>query len=93
MPIYEFECGACGKRFEELVGEHVGRSVEDVRCPACGSTGIERRIAGSQAPPQRSLTASQKRRLEQRRGIDRGGAGQRFRERRAARRARAGEGG
>jgi putative FmdB family regulatory protein len=34
MPIYEYRCGACGQRFEELVSA----SNEDVLpCPSCGS--------------------------------------------------------
>ena len=31
MPIYEFECQACGERFEELVGADAVPP-----CPACG---------------------------------------------------------
>jgi putative FmdB family regulatory protein len=34
VPIYEFECGACGERFEELVP-----AGEDAPCPACGGAG------------------------------------------------------
>ncbi len=33
MPIYEYECPKCGKRFEEIV---FGSDVP--ACPACGST-------------------------------------------------------
>jgi len=84
MPIYEFACGSCGERFEELVGSHVGTGEGDVRCPRCGSGEIERVASSGYAPVHRQLTAGEKRRLEQRRGIDRGGAKQRFREQRAA---------
>ena len=38
MPIFEYECRACGKRFEELV---MGSSPEIV-CPACGSCDAEK---------------------------------------------------
>ncbi len=33
MPILEYECPACGKKFEELVKRHD----EEVTCPACGA--------------------------------------------------------
>lgn len=83
MPIYEFSCGECAERFEELVGPHVGKTVEQVSCPACGSNRIERRTSSSYAPIHRRMTAKQKRRSEAARGIDRGGAKQRFKQRRA----------
>ena len=38
MPIYEFKCRKCGSEFEELV---FGSS-EDVACPKCESSSIER---------------------------------------------------
>ena len=88
MPIYEFVCESCGHRFEELVGSHVGLRVEDLACPECGSSEVERQIAGSYAP-LRQLTPNQKRRLEDRRGTDRGGARERFARQRAAERSSA----
>jgi putative FmdB family regulatory protein len=90
MPIYEFGCGACGERFEELVGPPAGASEQELRCPACGSDRLERLITGGYAPTHRQLTPGQKRRLEAKRGIDRGGAKQRFKQRRATARARRG---
>jgi len=33
MPIYEYRCNGCGKKFEELVS---GTATE-LACPACGS--------------------------------------------------------
>lgn len=47
MPIYEFECEACGARFEELVA--VGAAVA---CPECGSERTRRLYSGV-APPGR----------------------------------------
>ncbi len=41
MPIYEFECGACGERFEALVDA----GTERAECPACGAAGAERRFS------------------------------------------------
>jgi putative FmdB family regulatory protein len=86
VPIYEFKCGSCGESFEELVGSHVGLEAGKVSCPACGAAGVERRISSSHAPIQRRMTANQKRRLEDGRGIDRNGAKERFARRRAAER-------
>jgi putative FmdB family regulatory protein len=93
VPIYEFVCGSCGHRFEELVGAHVGRAAADVACPECGSAEIERQLSRSYAPLSRQLTPDQKRRLEDKRGVDRGGAKERFKRQRAAeRRAARGRG-
>lgn len=56
MPIYEYVCGDCGHPFEELVR----RGHEDeVRCPACESDAVKRRISlfgptGSCAAPPSS---------------------------------------
>ena len=72
MPIYEFECGECGERFEELTS--VG--TDSARCPACGAAGAERRF--STFGLSQGLTPNQQRRMEERRGIDRDGARQRF---------------
>ncbi|HAH96864.1 MAG TPA: FmdB family transcriptional regulator [Firmicutes bacterium] len=42
MPLYEFICASCGKKFEELC-----RTSEqtDVRCPACGSEKAARQLS------------------------------------------------
>ena len=84
MPIYEFACQSCGHRFEELVGSHVGLEAGDVVCPECESAQVERQLSTSYAPLQRQMTPNQRRRLEDKRGIDRGGAKERFRRQRAA---------
>jgi putative FmdB family regulatory protein len=84
MPIYEFACRACGHRFEELVGSHVGVEIADVRCSECGSEEVERLLSSSYAPIPRQMTPGQRRRLEQKRGTDRGGAKARFKEQRTA---------
>jgi putative FmdB family regulatory protein len=48
MPIYEFECGSCGERFEELVD----RDAAEVPCASCGSTET-RRLISPVSPPSR----------------------------------------
>ena len=40
MPIYEFACGSCGARFEELV-----RAGQTAPCPECGSAKVERKFS------------------------------------------------
>ena len=43
MPTYEYECRACGHRFEKVQG----MSDPHVRtCPACGKKKVERLISG-----------------------------------------------
>jgi putative FmdB family regulatory protein len=43
MPIYEFDCRECGEPFEELVF-NLGR-VREVRCPACGSHEVRKKLS------------------------------------------------
>jgi putative FmdB family regulatory protein len=74
VPIYEFECGSCGERFEELSPAGTDHAV----CPACGEAGAERRL--SSFGLSRQPTPNQRRRMEDRRAVDRGGARQRFKQ-------------
>lgn len=74
MPIYEFECGECGERFEELVDA----GTASASCPACAAEGAKRVF--STFGYGRQLTANQRRRLEDKRGTDRDGARQRFKQ-------------
>jgi putative FmdB family regulatory protein len=89
VPIYEFSCRACGHSFEELVASPA--KADEVACPKCGEADVERLISSSYASLHRQLTPNQKRRLEQKRGTDRGGAKERFRKQRAAERRAAGQ--
>jgi putative FmdB family regulatory protein len=41
MPIYEFECGDCGLRFDRLQG----LSDPKPACPSCGGDGARRLIS------------------------------------------------
>lgn len=72
MPIYEFECEACGERFEELSA--VG--TESATCPSCATEGSKRRM--SSFGLSRQPTPNQQRRMEDRRGTNRDGARQRW---------------
>jgi putative FmdB family regulatory protein len=40
MPLYEYDCLKCGRRFEVLV-----RGPEAVACPSCGHAELERVIS------------------------------------------------
>lgn len=62
MPIYEFECEACGARFEELI-----RAESEVACKECGSART-RRLYSSVAPPGRQPRGAKVRADESRRG-------------------------
>ncbi|MXZ34360.1 MAG: zinc ribbon domain-containing protein [Acidobacteria bacterium] len=56
MPIYEYECGDCGRQFERIVY----RTSSAATCDSCGSTRVEKRYSafavgasdslGSEAP-------------------------------------------
>jgi putative FmdB family regulatory protein len=82
VPIYEFECGECGERFEDLVA----MGTDSAPCPACGAERAERRL--SSFGLTRQPTPNQQRRMEDRRGTNRDGARQRFKADLARRRER-----
>jgi putative FmdB family regulatory protein len=76
MPIYEFECEECGCRFEELASS----TEVKLDCPECGSSKTRRLLSPPSLP--KGPTANQRRRMEDARGTDRGGALQRFKQQR-----------
>ena len=41
MPIYEYVCGSCERRFERLVR----RFDEAVACPSCASSAVEKQLS------------------------------------------------
>jgi putative FmdB family regulatory protein len=63
MPIYEFECEECGRRFEELVAADAPAPP----CPACDAEGA-RRLISTVAPPGRQPRGAAVRSDESRRG-------------------------
>jgi putative FmdB family regulatory protein len=46
MPVYEYECHACGHHFSEhqTIREH---DEAHLRCPKCGGDNVEQRIEAS----------------------------------------------
>jgi len=43
MPIYEYACRGCGRRFEHLL---LPTAPTDPACPDCGSADLERLLSG-----------------------------------------------
>ncbi|KAA3631655.1 MAG: zinc ribbon domain-containing protein [Calditrichaeota bacterium] len=41
MPIYEYRCSDCSKKFEELVQN----SVQKISCPECKSEKVEKQLS------------------------------------------------
>jgi putative FmdB family regulatory protein len=62
MPMYEFECGACGTRFERLVDA----GTDGADCPECGAAGA-RRVLSQPAAPMRLVKSTGERRKQERR--------------------------
>ncbi|HEX6781755.1 MAG TPA: zinc ribbon domain-containing protein [Solirubrobacterales bacterium] len=83
MPIYEFECEACGSRFEELVTADATAA-----CPSCGSERT-RRLLSTVAPPGRQPRGAGVRSDESRRREREAARGERLGE--AKKRREAGE--
>ena len=80
MPLYEFECGRCGARFEELVDA----GTEAVDCRECGADDT-RRVYSAPAPEQRIVkTGGALRRQEARNAELRARTKRDFKARRAA---------
>ena len=44
MPIFEYHCNACDKEFEKLV---FANDKETVKCPACSSTQVTKKMSAS----------------------------------------------
>ena len=45
MPVYEYRCSSCGRKFAKLVGMVAGASADGLECPKCGSTDVQRLIS------------------------------------------------
>lgn len=86
MPNYDFECGACGERFESF--EPVDTEV--ITCTRCGAEEAQRRIS-SFGLISRQSTPNQRRRMEDARGTNRDGARQRFKQTLAKNRKKPGQ--
>jgi putative FmdB family regulatory protein len=82
MPIYEFECGECGNRFEELVSSKGPAPA----CPSCGSTSATRRYSPV-SPPGRVPRGAKVRESESRRREREAARGERIAEARKARKS------
>ena len=45
MPIFEYQCGACGCQFERLIRPTRGPSPDMAGCPACGSLNLQQLVS------------------------------------------------
>jgi putative FmdB family regulatory protein len=43
VPLYEYRCATCGRRFEVL--RRVGQGSEGVVCPECGQAEVEKQFS------------------------------------------------
>jgi len=43
MPLYEYECSACGQCFEQLRG--LAERDDELECPKCGKKSARRRMS------------------------------------------------
>jgi putative FmdB family regulatory protein len=55
MPLYEYRCGKCGHRFEEL--ETIADRDRPRDCPRCGNKGVEREVSVFAAKVSGSTTS------------------------------------
>jgi putative FmdB family regulatory protein len=44
LPVFEFRCQSCAKKFSELVGM-VATETEAIRCPSCGSFEVKKLVS------------------------------------------------
>jgi putative FmdB family regulatory protein len=80
MPIYEYQCEGCGRRFEELMSSGGGLPA----CPDCGSHEV-RRLLSTVSPPGRQPRGAKVRDSESRRREREAARGERIAEARRAR--------
>ena len=64
MPIFEFECRACGHPFEQLVLPWLASTTEKPECPSCHSANVEKVLSicaiSSEGTRQTSLKKARK---------------------------------
>ncbi len=65
MPLYEYDCRACGRSFEQLI-----RGATALACPSCLSSDLERIVSGfavsSDATRDSALQASRRKSVQSR---------------------------
>ena len=64
MPIYEYQCRACGNQFEHLLLPWLEKAGETPECPACQAKDVERQLSicavSSEATRQTALQKARK---------------------------------
>ena len=56
MPMYEYLCPHCGRRFEIL--QRMGENADGVRCPDCLRAGVEKQLSTFAGRSSGTLDAS-----------------------------------
>ncbi|KUG04665.1 hypothetical protein ASZ90_017804 [hydrocarbon metagenome] len=54
MPIFEYKCGDCGSKFDLLISNS---NKNDVQCPECSSTKVEKQLSLFNTGGKRSAAA------------------------------------
>ena len=86
VPIYEFECAACGERFEALVDA----GAASVACRTCGAEETQRVLSSPAAPMHLVKTPGEARKQERKNAQLRARAKADFKAKRAAARKQGG---
>ncbi|MGH2951843.1 MAG: FmdB family zinc ribbon protein [Solirubrobacterales bacterium] len=76
MPIYEFDCKACGARFERLVDA----GTEDTACPECRAEGARRMLSPQAALPRLAKSPRARRKQERQNAVLRASARTNFKQ-------------
>ncbi|MGE0591091.1 MAG: zinc ribbon domain-containing protein [Vicinamibacterales bacterium] len=66
MPIYEYQCRACGREFEQLI-----RTGDVAACPACHGSDLERLISRCSVSSEETRQANVQRYKERAKGVQR----------------------
>jgi len=71
MPVYDYDCAACGRRFEVVHGVHVDGPTS---CPLCGKGPVRKAISAPAIPYKGSGWAKKERRATVASGSGKSGA-------------------
>jgi putative FmdB family regulatory protein len=73
VPLYDYDCAACGRRFEAIHGVHAD---PPTACPVCGSGPVRKAITAPAVHFKGSGWAKKERRVGARSGADSGTSGE-----------------
>jgi putative FmdB family regulatory protein len=58
MPIYEYQCQACGERFDKLI-RSINQVSPEIVCPVCQSMDVQRLISAPTIHPASARSGSE----------------------------------